>query len=71
MSFGFWTLSILRPANYSPQDGSGYSDASGATTQANATDPYDELKKIAQLKEQGIINEEEYAKMKADCLAKL
>ena len=30
-----------------------------------------ELKKIAQLKEQGIINEEEYAKMKADCLAKL
>lgn len=38
---------------------------------APAADPYEELQKIAQLKEQGIITEEEYAKMKADALAKL
>ena len=31
----------------------------------------EELKKIGQLKEQGIITEEEFAKMKADCLAKI
>ena len=68
-----WILDIINIASgkLQPADGSGYSDAPGAKTQANATDPYDELKKIAQLKEQGIINEEEYAKMKADCLAKL
>ena len=45
--------------------------SNAAAPKATAIDPYDELKKIAQLKEQGIINEEEYAKMKADCLAKL
>ena len=68
-----WILDIINIASgkLQPADGSGYSDAPSAKTQANTTDPYDELKKIAQLKEQGIINEEEYAKMKADCLAKL
>ena len=68
-----WILDIVNIASGKLQtaDGNGYSDTSNAKTQANATDPYDELKKIAQLKEQGIINEEEYAKMKADCLAKL
>lgn len=68
-----WILDIINIASgkLQPADGSGYSDAPGAKAQANTTDPYDELKKIAQLKEQGIINEEEYAKMKADCLAKL
>ena len=53
-----------------PADGSGYSDASNAPKET-ATDPYDELKKMAELKEQGILTEEEYEKMKADCLAKL
>ena len=69
-----WILDIINIASGKLQsaDGSGYSDDSNAAApKANTTDPYDELKKIAQLKEQGIINEEEYAKMKADCLAKL
>ena len=67
-----WILDIINIASgkLQPADGSGYSDTSNAAA-PNTTDPYDELKKIAQLKEQGIINEEEYAKMKADCLAKL
>ena len=69
-----WILDIVNIASgkLQPADGSGYSDTSNAAApKATAIDPYDELKKIAQLKEQGIINEEEYAKMKADCLAKL
>ena len=69
-----WILDIINIASgkLQPADGSGYSDDSNAAApKANTTDPYDELKKIAQLKEQGIINEEEYAKMKADCLAEL
>ena len=36
-----------------------------------AADPYEELRKLAQLKEQGILSEEEFAKMKADCMAKM
>ena len=69
-----WILDIINIASgkLQPADGSGYSDDSNAAApKATATDPYDELKKIAQLKEQGIINEGEYAKMKADCLAKM
>ena len=68
-----WILDIINIASgkLQPADGSGYSDASGATAQAPVTNPYDDLKKIAQLKEQGVITEKEYAKLKADCLAKL
>ena len=68
-----WILDIVNIASgkLQPADGSGYSDASGSTVQAPATNPYDDLKKIAQLKEQGVITEKEYAKLKADCLAKL
>ena len=69
-----WILDIVNIASgkLQPADGSGYSDASNtAAPKVAVTDPYDELKKIAQLKEQGIINEEEYAKMKADCLARI
>lgn len=72
--FGFlWILDIVNIASgkLQPADGSGYSDTPGATPQAPATDPYDDLKKIVQLKEQGVITEKEYMKLKADCLAKL
>ena len=69
-----WILDIINIATgkLQPADGSGYSDASNASaSKATATDPYDELKKMAELKEQGILTEEEYEKMKADCLAKM
>lgn len=56
-----------------PADGSPYDDdtsASPAQAQKSASS-YEDLEKIAKLHEQGILSDEEYAKMKADCLAKL
>ena len=68
-----WILDIINIATgkLQPADGSGYGDAAAASAPKAATDPYGDLKKIAELKEQGVISEEEYAKMKADCLAKM
>lgn len=70
-----WIIDIINIATgkLQPADGSGYSDNSGMSSKpaAAAADPYEELKKLAQLKEQGILTEDEYAKLKADCLAKL
>lgn len=70
-----WILDIINivTGKLQPANGLGYSDNFGMTEQpaAPAADPYEELQKIAQLKEQCIITEEEYAKMKADALAKL
>lgn len=71
-----WILDIINIASgkLQPADGSGYStDNFGATSKPATTmnDPYDELKKLAQLKEQGILTDEEYAKLKADWLAKM
>ena len=71
-----WIIDIINIANgkLQPKDGSGYSSENfGATSKPATTmnDPYEELKKIGQLKEQGIITEDEFARMKADCLAKI
>lgn len=71
-----WILDIINIASgkLQPADGSGYaSENFGMNNKPTAAtnDPYEELKKIGQLKEQGIITEEEFAKMKADCLAKI
>ena len=69
-----WIIDIINIANgkLQPADGSGYSTENfGMNGKPAANDPYEELKKLAQLKEQGILTEEEYAKMKADCLAKM
>lgn len=56
-----------------PADGSPYDDDTGAApAQAQkSASPYEDLEKIAQLHEQGILSDEEFAKMKADCLAKM
>ena len=32
---------------------------------------YDDLEKLAKLKEQGVLTEEEYSKLKSDCLARM
>lgn len=74
----FGVLTIIDIVNIAtgrllPADGSSYADKAetyGAPT-APASDPYADLQKLAALKEQGVINEEEFAKMKADCLAKM
>ena len=58
----------LRPADGSPYD----DDTAAASAQMQkSASSYEDLEKIAQLHEQGILSDEEYAKMKADCLAKL
>lgn len=56
-----------------PADGSPYDDdTAAAPAQAKkTTSSYEDLEKIAKLHEQGILSDEEYAKMKADCLAKM
>ena len=70
-----WILDVINIANgnLQPADGFCYSEKSGMNSSppSSVTDPYEELKKIAQLKEQGILTEEEFIKMKADCLAKI
>lgn len=56
-----------------PADGSPYDDdtAAAPTQVQKSASSYEDLEKIAQLHEQGILSDEEYAKMKADCLAKM
>lgn len=57
-----------------PADGSGYADqqtAPAAQPVQAKKDPYEELEKLVKLREQGVLTEEEFAKMKADALAKL
>lgn len=76
-----WILDIIYIATGKllPADGSAYTDNFGASASstpaapvapaAPAIDPYESLMKLAQLKEQGIITEEEFAKLKANCLS--
>ncbi len=57
-----------------PADGSAYEDdTKSATAQNNASsiNQFDELEKIAKLHEQGVLSDEEFATMKANCLSKL
>ena len=35
------------------------------------TDPYEELKKLTDLYEQGVLTDEEYARLKAECLSRV
>ena len=70
-----WILDIINIATgrLQPADGKGYrvENATAENTDMPAVDPYEELKKLAQLKEQGILNEEEFNRLKADWLCKL
>ena len=73
-----WILDIINIASgkLQPADGSGYSsDNFGATNTAApaapTVDPYDELEKIAKLHDAGILTDEEFAKAKSNCLAKM
>lgn len=74
-----WILDIINisTGKLQPADGSGYSsDNFGATTAntasaAPAADPFEELEKIAKLHEAGILTDEEFAKAKSNCLAKM
>lgn len=58
----------LLPANGMPYD----DDTKAAPVQPQpATTPYDELEKLANLYKAGALSDEEFAKAKADCLAKM
>lgn len=55
-----------------PADGAPYDDDTKATPAPVATaNPYEDLEKLAKLHEQGVLTDEEYNKMKQDCLAKM
>lgn len=73
-----WILDIINIATGKllPADGQGFADtatpaAAASTNPVKKNDPLEELAKLAKLKEQGILTEEEYTKLKADCLAKM
>lgn len=71
-----WIIDIINIASgkLQPADGLGYSGDNYSTTHGSAptsSNPYEELKQIAKLKEEGILTEEEYAKLKLDCLNKI
>jgi len=58
-----------------PADGSSYSDDLNGTpapaqVQSNSS-PFEELEKLSKLHEAGILSDEEFTKMKANCLAKM
>lgn len=72
-----WLLDIINIATgkLQPADGSSYADNFSTSAKASSsvpvTDVYEELKKLAQLKEQGVINEEEFLKLKTNCLSRM
>ena len=72
----FGVLTILDIINIAtgkltPADGSAYEDDFAATSARKASTAYDDLEKLAKLHEQSVLSDEEYAKIKADILAKI
>ncbi len=70
-----WIIDIVNIATGKllPADGSAYDDLevrSNATQQVVST-AYDELEKAAKLHEQGILSDDEFAKIKTDLLEKM
>lgn len=65
-----WIIDIIKIATGEllPADGSSY-DNSETTKTTSSTDPYANLMKIAELKEQGVLTQEEYEKLKAECMS--
>ena len=51
-----------------PADGSGYEDDTKAAQPQKSS--YDELANLAKLHKEGVLTDEEFARMKAECLAK-
>lgn len=74
-----WILDIINIATgkLQPADGSGYSGdnfgaaAVNAAPAAPTVDPFDELEKIAKLHDAGVLTDEEFAKAKSNCLARM
>ena len=76
---GIWTLidlvrictGSLRPADGSPWEEEVQTNAQVSHTAAPASDALDALQKLSALKEQGVLDEEEYQSKKAELLKKI
>ena len=53
-----------------PADGSEYEDVSSSSA-VQAVNPYESLDKLSKLHDQGVLTDEEFAAMKAECLSKM
>ena len=75
--FGIWSiidLVMLLTGALQPADGSAFIDdttGQALPTTPSTSDNAQALEKLANLHKQGILNDEEFAKMKADVLAKM
>lgn len=71
-----WIIDIINIANgkLQPADGLGYAgdvNYNTDTPKLPNSNPYEDLKKLADLKGQGIITEEEFSKLKAECMGRI
>ena len=71
-----WLIDIIRIATGSllPADGSPYEEdtaKSAAVKAQTSASSYEDLEKLSKLHDQGVLNDEEYEKMKKDVLAKM
>ena len=65
-----WIIDIVNIATGKPADGSEYQEGSIILT-TSAINAYAELEKVAKLHEQGILNDEEFQKIKSELLEKM
>ena len=63
----------IATGNLTPADGSAYEDdfAAASSPAQNAAAAYDDLEKLAKLHEQGVLSNEEFAKIKAGLLTRI
>ena len=70
-----WIIDIINisTGKLLPADGSNYIDdlASSVTSTNNETNAYEALEKAAKLYNQGVLSDDEFAKIKADLLGKM
>jgi len=70
-----WIIDIINisTGKLLPADGSNYIDdlSSSVNSTNNATNAYEDLEKAAKLYNQGVLSDDEFAKIKADLLGKM
>lgn len=62
--FFLWVIGIIIVAVRPNED-------QNNSSQQNATSPYEDLERLADLKSQGVITDNEYSKLKAECLSRM